>query len=258
MKNLSLLLPGPNQRDVTMWATVTSVTPLRIRLDGESTALAMTPDTLVAGLVISDRVWVTFAVNAEPGFAGRRAVILGVSGGTPAPAPPPSQFRTVADLTARNALTGLYNGYAVWREDLKGLNVYDGSGWRYLVRPTSDSVATLDTTGNTAYTALATAGPAVTVETGSTAQVTVTAFLFNSGAGFVNFMGYAVSGATTIAASDDRALQLHSEAANGQGRMSMTHLQTGLTPGDNVFTARYRVNAGAGGWSTRVITVEPK
>lgn len=79
--NLNYLVPGRLDQNLDVWATVTGLAPLRIRLDGESTALPYTPDTLVGPLVVSDRVWVTFAINAEPSFLGRRAIIIGVADG---------------------------------------------------------------------------------------------------------------------------------------------------------------------------------
>lgn len=63
------------------WATVTDDSPLRIKLDGESTALAITPDTLVASLAVSDRVWVQLITNTNPARRYRRAIIIGRSGG---------------------------------------------------------------------------------------------------------------------------------------------------------------------------------
>ena len=46
------------QRAQWMWATVTQVSPLRVRLDGESQALDMTPVSLVGmPLIVNDRVW---------------------------------------------------------------------------------------------------------------------------------------------------------------------------------------------------------
>lgn len=55
------------------WATVTQASPLRVKIDGDSSALGFTPDTLVAGLAVSDRVWVQ--------VYKRRLVVLGKSGG---------------------------------------------------------------------------------------------------------------------------------------------------------------------------------
>lgn len=60
------------------WATVTGIAPLRIKLDGDSTALPFTPDSLVdpAALAVDDRV------RCE--IKDRRPIVLGVAGG-PAP-----------------------------------------------------------------------------------------------------------------------------------------------------------------------------
>lgn len=38
------------------WGTVTQAAPLRVRLDGDTAALPFAPATLVAGLVVGDRV----------------------------------------------------------------------------------------------------------------------------------------------------------------------------------------------------------
>lgn len=53
------------------WAKVTSVSPLRIKLDGDTAALALTPDTLVnpASLTVGDRVRVE--------LSQRKAIIHG-------------------------------------------------------------------------------------------------------------------------------------------------------------------------------------
>lgn len=44
------------QRSRWMWATVTQVSPLRVRLDGQSQSLDMTPVSLVGGLQVNRRV----------------------------------------------------------------------------------------------------------------------------------------------------------------------------------------------------------
>lgn len=123
----------------------------------------------------------------------------------------------------------------------------------------SEFIATPEATGSVAYTDLATVGPTVTRSIGlsGSALVTVTCFVFNGTLGAVNWMGYEVSGATTLAAGDDRALALHSMISNGQGRLSVVTHQTGLTPGVNTFTAKYRVNAGSGTYLNRQLIVTP-
>lgn len=57
------------------WATITQVSPLRIRMDGESTALPITPASLVAPTVlgVGKRAWVQ--------VHGRRPIILGLVNG---------------------------------------------------------------------------------------------------------------------------------------------------------------------------------
>lgn len=62
---------------VLRWGTVTGVGPLRVRLDADTDPMAMTPNTLVAGLEVGDRVHVA--------LQNRRATILGKGGGIPAP-----------------------------------------------------------------------------------------------------------------------------------------------------------------------------
>jgi len=112
-----------------------------------------------------------------------------------------------------------------------------------------DYIATSQTTASTAYVALATAGPTVVATTGTSALVALSAGTSNSGAGF-SLQGYNVSGASTIAASDDRAI--------GTGAFGgAIFLQTGLTPGSNTFTSVYRVQSGTGTFSTRHILVIP-
>jgi hypothetical protein len=75
MKNLELLIPQAKTEptDKWRWATVTAVSPLRIRLDGEAEPLDITPDTLAGPLSVGDRVWTQ--------TSGRRILVAGVSGG---------------------------------------------------------------------------------------------------------------------------------------------------------------------------------
>lgn len=59
------------------WATVTQVSPLRLKLDGDTAALIITPDTLIStsSLSVDDRVRVELSDN--------RVTVIGRSGGTP-------------------------------------------------------------------------------------------------------------------------------------------------------------------------------
>lgn len=78
MRNLDLLIPRsekPTER--WTWATVTQASPLRIRLDGESAALSITPENLAGALVAGERVWVQ--------VSGRRTLVVARAGGMGVP-----------------------------------------------------------------------------------------------------------------------------------------------------------------------------
>ncbi|HEX9832550.1 MAG TPA: hypothetical protein VGA66_05580 [Mycobacterium sp.] len=101
-------------------------------------------------------------------------------------------------------------------------------------------------------------GPAITVETGPTALVIVHGQISNSGAGSAR-MAYAVSGATTLAAADNRGIGIIGAAGVTIVCSMGTHHGggTALTPGSNTFTAKYRVSSGTGSFEDRRIVVLP-
>jgi hypothetical protein len=102
-----------------------------------------------------------------------------------------------------------------------------------------NTVSTSQTTTSTTYTNLATTGPAVTLATDTSAIVIATAEISNNTASKQCKMGFAVSGATTMAASDTYATWATSAGANGIYQMSGMFYVTGLTAGNNTFTAKY-------------------
>lgn len=83
LKLLASLLGGEPDISLWSWATVTDDSPLRVKLDGEASALPITPDTLVTGLAVNDRVWVQLVTNTSPARQYRRVLVLGRAGGTP-------------------------------------------------------------------------------------------------------------------------------------------------------------------------------
>lgn len=169
-------------------------------------------------------------------------------------APNPFLTLPVGNKAGRDALTA-FQGMMVWRNDLNGLNVSDGAGgWRYFVRPTADVVLTSQTTGSGSYTDLGTVGPSVSVETDTAAKVTLFAQISNNTATQFAVMGFAVSGASTVAANDDFAIGKSDPTSTKGGA---TFLVTGLTPGTNTFTAKYKVTGGTGTYNARRIMVEP-
>lgn len=123
----------------------------------------------------------------------------------------------------------------------------------------SASVLTVETTTSTSYTDLATAGPSVTVTTGTDALVTISAILGQGAdAGQTIHAGVAVSGASTIAASDSYSLFLNGDdftSASGNVSLSTTFKLTGLTPGSNTFTMKYKCSSSTARFENRHITV---
>jgi hypothetical protein len=104
-------------------------------------------------------------------------------------------------------------------------------------------VATLESTTSLAYTDLATVGPTVTVAVPSTGGLLVSvasAVLGNSGSTSC-FMSFAGTGANTITPVDANALI---QAGGAQQRASAETVLTGLTPGNTVLTAKYKVTGG--------------
>lgn len=113
-------------------------------------------------------------------------------------------------------------------------------------REISNDTRGTSNTASTTYTDLAAgAGPEVTITTGTKALVVISCHTENNTAGTRNMMGYAISGATTLAADDARAWGFQSQDANDPHIAGVTILQTGLTAGSNTFTAKYRTTLGS-------------
>jgi len=127
--------------------------------------------------------------------------------------------------------------------------------------PVVHTVLTSQSTSSTTYTNLSTVGPTVTVATGTVAMVHYAARVSNNQNGSPILFSVAVSGATSISASDDWAVLVeHDSSSSDSSSVGRTHLFTGLTPGNNTFTMRYR-GEGTAGWSAtyrdREIIVQP-
>jgi hypothetical protein len=118
----------------------------------------------------------------------------------------------------------------------------------------ADLIATSETSTSTSYTNLATTGPTVAATTSASAIVAIYANMSNPTNPI--WMSYGITGATTNAENDNRAIQL--QAAGGQ-RVGATFFHSAiLTPGSNTFTAKYRVStSGTGTWSDRRLMVIP-
>jgi hypothetical protein len=97
-------------------------------------------------------------------------------------------------------------------------------------------------TNSTGYTPLS-GSPAVTLTTGTTVLVILTANISNGAGGRLSFMSFAVSGSTSRPPSDSWALINRQDSNIGSSfglQASAVYLVTGLTPGTNTFTSFYR------------------
>jgi len=124
-------------------------------------------------------------------------------------------------------------------------------------RPDGDYISSSQTTTSATYTDLATAGPVITVTTGTRAIVWISAKLTHGTALGNAFMAYDVSGATTIAADDAVAVAHAPGVANGYQQAGIIILQGSLTSGSNTFTAKYRTNTGTATFTYRRLVVFP-
>jgi hypothetical protein len=114
-------------------------------------------------------------------------------------------------------------------------------------------------TTSTTYDDLDTFGPSVTVVTGTQAIVMVTAEISNAIANSLSACDFAVSGATTRAATDTTALIADGYAAGSGDNMQRRAVYTrlALTAGTNVFTMKYRAGSNTAQFRMRQIIVWP-
>jgi len=133
------------------------------------------------------------------------------------------------------------------------LNANLSANLNYLRSNATNVVGTSESTASATFVDLATVGPSVTATTDVQAMVIVSAYMTNSGVNY-STMGFAVSGASTIAATDSYAVSLI--GTNG-GRVGVPFFVTGLTAGSNTFKAVYRSGAGTATFQDRRITVMP-
>lgn len=110
----------------------------------------------------------------------------------------------------------------------------------FLSALTAAQVLTSESTSSDSFTDLATVGPSVSVNTGTTVLVQITCIVENNTADMGGAMAFAVSGASSIAAgSDHECVALCSFAARQQSASGLI-LVSGLTAGTNTFTSKYR------------------
>jgi hypothetical protein len=118
-------------------------------------------------------------------------------------------------------------------------------------------VATQETTTSTTYADLTTVTDTVTATVGQSGLVWVmlSAVLINSVQANTTYVGVALSGANTVAASDNYAGL--AQGYVGQITSTVWFPMTGLAPGATTFKMKYRVSAGTGYAGVRRIAVIP-
>lgn len=157
-------------------------------------------------------------------------------------------------VSATSDITAPFTGQLIFNTTDSKLYRYTGSTWTYalqqvsldllLTQSTLATVTTAQTTSSTSYTDLATVGPTVTLTSvGTRALVMFGCLAFSNSATEVgHYMSVAVSGATTIAASDVYGrISSHNNNAAGFNSMNFTLLT--ITPGSNTYTAKYKLNS---------------
>jgi hypothetical protein len=145
-----------------------------------------------------------------------------------------------------------FEGQTIYETDTDLVKSYDGSSW-VTIGPVTAAVtaiqsATVNTsqgTSSTSYTDLSTVGPEVTITTGTTALVTISATILQSGTDVGGVASFAVSGASTVSANDDNSISAIGTGVEryGQVSTSRTLLLSGLTAGSNVFTMKYKASS---------------
>ncbi len=130
-----------------------------------------------------------------------------------------------------------------------------------IYRPTNvyeHEVGADETTASLTYVNLATVGPFVSLVTGTEALVIYNAYTYWGGQGENSFLSVAVTGATALPAADDIRMMTVSSEGNAFSQMMMhSCLITGLTPGVNVFTLKYRVSGQTWHFGARRLIVIP-
>ncbi len=128
-------------------------------------------------------------------------------------------------------------------------NIYVGSG------ATTSTILTDESTASTSYVDLATAGPSITLTTGTSATIwTSVGCMYTASAPVTGHVSVVVSGATTVAVSDNYAMYPSGTVNNTCTAGARSINFTGLNPGQNTFKMQYKVESGTGHFQNRTIT----
>lgn len=123
--------------------------------------------------------------------------------------------------------------------------------------PSTARINTNENTSSTSYVDLTTPGPSLTVTCGTIAILYYAASQANDTANSACLASIEVSGASTVAASDDWSLLSDGVQAGNFIRYGMFHVFTGLTAGSNTFTMKYRAGSSVARFQRREIACIP-
>jgi hypothetical protein len=137
------------------------------------------------------------------------------------------------------------------------LNLYVQQDLALLGQTRSATVVTQEATTSTSMTDLSTVGPAVTLNAMTSIVVDISATHIQNTVNAFALMSFAISGASTVAASDTWATAYQAYANNTQAGIGARFIMTGLTPGSITVTAKYRATGGTAQFSKRNICVTP-
>ncbi len=165
-----------------------------------------------------------------------------------------SGFRLVAISAAAPSSPSAYDVWIDTTNKVVKIRNSANAVWIQLT-PKSATVATSETRNVNSYADLTTAGPSVTIDTGTEVIITEDVCVSGDNALGTYWAAPVVSGATTLAAAD----------ANGVRQVGLANAVcvsrrfrlTGLTAGSNTFKLQYKPTAGTGTWRDRDLTIEP-
>ena len=200
---------------------------------------------------------VTLARFVQPSGSANVTVLVGNTSWATASANvyvPTGGYYTVANVINSTAMTITNSGTSgnapagtviaeLTPVSLSGTGATGGAG-----TVQSAGVATAQNTSSTTYVDLTTAGPSVTLTTGTTVTVMVTVACYRGGVAFSAFCAIDVSGATTVAAADANGTYVPSYVGMFPLKLARVCKMSGLTAGSNTFKLQYRCDGG-GPWA---------
>lgn len=192
-----------------------------------------------------EKIEVKLGLGSSPASGASAGQVLVANGsGNTAWSNVPSSFVICTSTTRPTPVEGIM----IYETDTNRVAIFNGVAW---VSPLPLSAVNIDITPSVSasYT---NASAAVSILTGTSAWVTLTSQGLSTSSGSTTLMSFAVSGATTIAASDANSVSHIGASVVGKSR---TILVSSLNAGLNTFTIASRAS-GVGGLIDRpAITV---